>query len=191
MKKKLSILMILILCFSLAACGASEEQDVKEGSIQTDEKMLSVDITIPASFWEGTDMATFDPETYVEENNFKKAVINEDGSVTVTMSKARHTEVMSEMETSVEENLVEMIGAEQTPYIKDITYDKNFEKVTVSVDRAEYENAFIDMTPLMVGITVSLYQAFKENEPYCEVVIEDAATKEVIQSTIYPDALED
>lgn len=191
MKKKLSILMILMLCFSLASCGASEEQDVKEGSIQTDEKMLSVDITIPASFWEGTDMATFDPETYVEENNFKKAVINEDGSVTVTMSKARHTEVMSEMEASVEENLVEMIGAEQTPYIKDITYDKNFEKVTVSVGRAEYENAFIDMTPLMVGITVSLYQAFKENEPYCEVIIEDAATKEVIQSTIYPDALED
>jgi len=156
--------------------------------IEVDEGLLNVKITIPAFFFE--DQSDFDPDVYAEENGFKEAVVNEDGSVTVTMSKRMHNELMAEMETETDRILEELIESENAPYIKEITASKNYRTVTVSVDKEGYENTW-DMTPISIWFSAALYQIIDGSEPQCEIIIEDIETGEVLYSEVFPDALEE
>jgi len=168
--------------------GASTStEEVSEG-IEVDEGLLNVTITIPASFFE--DKTDFDPDTYAEENGFKEAVVNEDGSVTITMSKRKHNELMAEMETDVNRILEGMVESENTTYIKEIASSKGYKTVTVSVDKEAYENAW-DLTPLSIYFSVAFYQMLDGAKPHCEVIIKDVETGEVLKSVVYPDVFKD
>ena len=125
-----------------------------------------------------------------QENGFKEAVLNEDGSVTITMSKRMHNELMAEYETTINEMFEEMVEAEETPYIKSITSTEGYETVTMLVDKEGYENTW-DMTPLNIYLNVALFQTFDNIDPYCEVIVEDVETGEILNSFIYPDEFED
>lgn len=189
----LFLLVILALCFSLVACGGSEAPNEPEDggeAIKVDEKLLTVDITLPASFFEGQDMTTFDPDEYVRENGFNKAVANDDGSITVTMTKAKHNEFMTEMQKTVDSSLQDLIDDAEIAYVRNITYDKGYRVVTVEVDRAEYDAAFIDFVPFTIGLQVMFYQTFAGDELHCEVITKDGDTGETIASAVYPDVFE-
>ena len=115
-KKILTLVLALAMSLSLCACGGksggeapaeSEEPDAvaspdgeSEGSgIQVDEGLLSVEITIPASFFE--EKTEDEIKADAEENGFTGCTVNEDGSVTYKMSKARHREMMDGMKASL------------------------------------------------------------------------------------------
>ena len=198
-KKLTSIILAVLLILSFAGCaqtGADSTTGNDNGSstettsakIETDEKLLSVDITLPASMFEGQDMTNFDADAYANEQGFSAAKVNEDGSITVTMSKTKHKELLEEMAISLETNFAEFVNGENTPYIKEISHNDDFTAVTMKVDKAAYESAF-DFTPLAIGMSVAMYQAFIETEYHVEISIVDVATGETINSTTYPDAL--
>ena len=157
-------------------------------SIEVDEGLLNVKITLPSSLLK--DMTDFDPETYSEENGFMETVVNEDGSITITMSKRRHNELKAEMVADINNTLEEMIEAEDTPYIKEINASEGYRTVTVAVEKEVYEDSW-DMTPLLIFFNVAFYQIFDDSEPYCEVIITDIETGEVLKSVIYPDAFDE
>jgi hypothetical protein len=208
MKRLISASLIITFALVFASCGNKEVQSdivqptptvdgspaIEEkndtGGIETDEKLLTVEITLPASLFEGEDMSDFDSDQYAAEQGFTKAVLNEDGSVTVTMTKAKHKELLNNMTAEYEKTFAEMVGSEETPYIKAISHAEQFENITVDVDRAAYESALFDVTPFTLGLAGMMYRAFTEGDPKVEVVIRDADTKEVISTTVYPDALE-
>lgn len=156
------------------------------GAIETDEKLLSVEITLPASFLETEDGSPFDVDAYCEKNGFNSAMINEDGSLTVSMTKVRHEEMLQEMAAELDASFAELVEAEDTPYIKEITRSENFDEVIVKVVRADYENAF-DMTPFVVGFSSMMYQIFLDMEYHVEILMVDADTGETINSVVYPD----
>lgn len=198
-KKLTSIILSLLLILSFTGCaqsGANSTAGNNNGAttestaakIDTDEKLLTVDITLPASMFEGQDMSAFDADAYADEQGFLSAKVNEDGSITVTMTKAKHTEMLDEMATSLDTTFAEFVNGEDTAYIKEITHNDDFTTVTMKVDKAAYENAF-DFTPLAIGMSVAMYQAFTETEYHVEISIVDAATGETINSITYPDAL--
>lgn len=166
---------------------AAPEQSSSE--IFVDKNLLDVEITLPASMFADTDISTFDTEVYVKENGFKKAVVNDDGSITVTMSKSKHNELMEEYATDLETMFAEYIGAEYTSYISNITNDSNFSEIVIDVDRAGYEST-VDLTPLSIGFSAMFYQSLAGIDPHCEIIIRDRATGETITSVIYPDAFE-
>lgn len=205
MKKKVLLFLILVLVMNLTlvACGNKEEadkpnqedesiesiDDEESEGITVDKSLLTVDITLPATLV--GDLSDFNEEEYIAENEGIKAVkINKDGSITLTMTKKKHGEIINEMKDEVEASLSELIESEDTPYIKGIKYTKDFRKVKIIVDRDAYEDAF-DLTPFTVGITVGMYQAYSGDEFYTKIIIEDVDTGEEIGSVIYPDALED
>ena len=157
------------------------------GGIETNEKLLSVDITFPASFFEDEDMSDFDPDAYCHEQGFEKAVLNDDGSVTVTMTKAKHEKLLHEMSDSLDASFAEYIGSEDTPYIMGITHSDNFDNIEIIVSRTEYENTF-DVTPFAVAISAMMYQVFLDMDYHVEVSVVDADTGDVINTTVYPDA---
>ncbi len=206
MRKEIVFLLILVLVMNLTlvGCGSKkeevEEADKDETVLETDEEesaegitvdksLLSVDITLPSALIE--DVSDFNEEEYIAENEgIKAAKINEDGSLTLTMTKKRHEEIVSEMKEEVITSLSELTESEDTPYIKEVEYNKDFKQVMLSVDREAYEDAF-DLTPLFVGILVGTYQAYAGEEFYTEVIIKDVDTGIEINSIVYPDALED
>lgn len=205
MKKKVLLFLILVLVMNLTlvACGNKEEadkpnqedesiesiDDEESEGITVDKSLLTVDITLPATLV--GDLSDFNEEEYIAENEGVKAVkINEDGSITLTMTKKKHEEIVNEMKDEVEASLSELIESEDTPYIKGIKHNKDFREVKIIVDRDAYEDAF-DLTPFAVGITVGMYQAYSGDEFYTKIIIEDVDTGEEIGSVIYPDALED
>lgn len=197
-KKLTSLILAVLLILSFAGC-SQPDADPTTGNdngsttestaakIETDEKLLSVDITLPASMFEGEDMSTFDADAYADEQGFTSAKVNEDGSVTITLTKAKHKELLDEMANSLDTNFNELVEGENTPYIKEISHNDDFTAVTMKVDKAAYENAF-DLTPLAIGMSVAMYQAFIETEYRVEISIVDAATGETINSITYPDA---
>ena len=200
MKKLITFALALCMLLSMTACAPTESPNgtnapandstpsssATSGGIDTDENLLTVDITLPASMFAEEDMTAFDADAYADEQGFVKAILNSDGSVTVTMTKSKHKELLDEMTASLEKSFSELVEADTTPYIKEITHNEDFSAVTVKVDRTGYESALFDMTPLVVGMSAMLYQAFLDMEPICVITISDAATGDTLNSVTYP-----
>lgn len=183
------IALALAFCLMLVACSAGGNPTTGNNNSTSDkENDKPVEITLPASLF--SDLDEFDPDAYAEEQGFLSAVQNEDGSVTIKMTKAKYQEELDEMKNSLEKDFSEMVKGEDTPYIEEITHNENFSLVTVKVDRKGYENA-MDMTSFAIGLSVSFYQMFLEIEYRCQVDIVDSANGEVIKSTVYPDVFND
>lgn len=195
-KRAISItLASTMLLLALSGCGggnnAQNSASSSGGGVEVDENLLSVEITMPASFFEGTDMSTFDPEAYAAEHGFKKAVVNEDGSIKVTMSKSKHKEITAEAAKTVTDALDGMVKSEDTPYITAIDYSKDFTSVKISVDKAGYDAAGFAaaFVPFGVYLQAAIYQMFANVEAHCDIQIIDASTNAVIESVVYPDAM--
>ena len=166
---------------SLRAESSKEDSD----GIHTDEGLLTVTITLPKAMFAQQDMAAFNPDAYAREQGFLSAEVNSDGSVTVTMSKARHQEVLDTMADSIQTLIDDLVGGEDTPYIHQIDYSDDFTRFEMYVDRAAYEDA-LDLTPLTLGIAAGMYQAFREMEYHTEIEIIDTDTNRIIQTVHYP-----
>ena len=114
--KWLSILLILVII--LSACGNGQKIDenneelpketnqLSETSsvpseedsqgIEVDKKLLTVDVTLPEQLV--GDLSNFDEKEYLAENEgIKSARVNDDGSLTLTMTKSKHKEMLEEV----------------------------------------------------------------------------------------------
>ena len=165
----------------------SAPAETPSGGVEVDEGLLSVEIPLPASLFEGTDMTAFDPDNYAQEQGFASAVLNDDGSVTVKMSKAKHSELLAEMSKQYDESFAAMVEADDSPYIKSITHTDDFSAITAQVDRTAYEAEVINLTPFVLGMSGMMYQAFTAGTPRVEVIIEDADTGDIVTSFVFPD----
>ena len=94
---------------ALVACGGgsetqsggnatSEKETENSAGVQVDEGLLNVDVTLAASFFE--DQTEEEIKAEAKENGYSDCKINDDGSVTYTMSKKKHAEMLDEMKTS-------------------------------------------------------------------------------------------
>lgn len=166
--KWLSILLILVII--LSACGNGQKIDenneelpketnqLSETSsvpseedsqgIEVDKKLLTVDVTLPEQLV--GDLSNFDEKEYLAENEgIKSARVNDDGSLTLTMTKSKHKEMLEEVRKSIDESFGEFIEGDNTSYIKTIDYTENYRDIMVGVDREAYENSF-DLTPFFL-----------------------------------------
>lgn len=189
MKKILIFLLILILCVSAAACGKDQSaQKQKDNSaIGVDKSQSTVELTLPASAFEDQDLSAFDTNEYVKKQGFISAKVNDDGSVTVSMTNARHKKLLADMQADTEGSFQDLIKGEAVPYIKSITHDEGFKTVTVEVDRAGYDKVQFPVSPLSVGVIANYYQEFAGGTIHTTVIFKDAYSGEVISTTICPD----
>ena len=121
MNKLIALLLVFALVFSLCACGSSaktesttapaiadeapndtqegEESDIEDiGKVEVEQKLRSVEITVPADFVGETTQADLDAN--VSAGKFLSAKLNDDGSVTYKMTKGQHKEVMEGIKQS-------------------------------------------------------------------------------------------
>ena len=174
-----------------SAEGDSEDleglEDLEDlGDVEVDRNLLSVDVTIPASFFEGED-----PQDIVdaaEEQGIRETTVNPDGSVTYQMSRAQHRELLEELRISIAESLDEMVA--EFASVQAISHNDDFTEIDMSVDRQAYENSLDNFAIFGVAIGAGFYQLFSGSDPDSyRVVVNtvDDSTNEAFDTFILPD----
>lgn len=175
-----------------ASKGEKSEQHTEDQTVDVEKGLLNVEITLPASMFEGEDIDAAIAEAKKEGiTDVKK---NEDGSITYKMSKAKHKEMMKELETSIRETIEETKSSEDYVSIKDVTHNHSFSEFTLVVDKEKYENSFDGFAVFGLGMSGMMYQLYNGVDPENYKVIiflKDEATQEVFDEMVYPDDLEE
>jgi len=190
MKKTIFFALSIIICLSLVGCGGSSndtQQNIEEDSkseetqsIEVDEGLLNVEITVPPDFLEeGTTQETLD-ETAKEEG-IKSITLNDDGSATYIMSKSKHDEMMAGIRESIDESMAEMIDPETYPTFVEVTSNDDYTHFTVKLSTNEVG---ISESVSVLGFYVlgGLYNAFN-GTPVDDVTVSfvNADTGDIIQ----------
>lgn len=173
MKKWITMLLVCALAASLCACGspaksepanapaaAESAQGTDSGKVDVDQKLLSVEITIPADLMGETTQADLDAQ--VSSGAYLSAKRNDDGSVTYKMTKAQHQEVMDSIRKTIMDALDEMVASQDYTFTK-IEPNADFTKFTVTTTASELNIAesFSVMAFYMYG---GMYSVFNGTE---------------------------
>jgi len=162
--------------FILAACSQSE---------------ANVEITLPASIFEGENIDEVIEKA--KSDGVEEVIENEDGSLTYKMSKAKHNEMMKEMENSIIQSVEEMETSGDYASIKNIEYSKDFSEFTMIVEKSAYENSFDGFIVIGLGLQGMYYQMYNgvdTDQNKVKIDIKDEATGEIFDTIIYPDTFE-
>lgn len=185
-KKTVSLLLIMSMSIILISCGSTTE--APEGTTQAtdtlkaEENLLSVELTIPASLVDD-DAATLDEEA--KAAGVSETTQNEDGSVTMKMSKIAHQKMLDEFKGSIDESLTEILNDKETyPSLTEITYNEDLTEFTVKVDPATY-GEFEALSAIGLYIAGNVYQALNavpENQIKTIVNFVNKDTGEIIET---------
>lgn len=198
---------LIFIIMLLAACAdhtAETEQDVaqdseeqstdEESGIEVDKGLLNVEITLPSNFFDEEELASIE-ENIEQETQEAEVTKNDDGSITVKMSKSDHKKMLEEMKEEFIVAIEDILEDENFVSIQDISYNKDFSNLTMVVsDKETFENSLDGFATLTLGVGSLLYQAFdgkdlEKDKVMLEIV--DDSTNETIHEIIYPDALEE
>lgn len=207
--KYTSILVIVMFSLSIISCKTSvtpvsesliETNTVKlnkenvveteSQSIEVDKGILSVEITLPASFFEGEDISSI---ADVNKDNDIKVTKNSDGSVTYKMSKSKHNELMQEIKNSLIDYIEEVKNNEDYKSIEDITYNKTFSELTMVVDQEAFEGSLDGFVAFGLGMMSLYYQLFNGVNPEnykVTIHLKNVGTGGIFRDIVYPDAFE-
>lgn len=194
MKKLLAIGIMSAMILTFTACSSQESEPINnEATISTteptksdivDEKLLTVDINVPASMFDEENPATDELTQEQIDNGFKSAKLNEDGSVTYTMSKSAFNDYKKEVKEQTE-NSLNTLNSEY-PCIDSVEFHDNFSEIKINVNKDEYENGMNFFCITVAGFSANIYQAYTNETVVSNISVIDKDTGEVIDSATYP-----
>ena len=189
--KKYKLFFLLVLSFALVACSSSKEEKENTESVDVDKGLVNVEVTLPATFFEDTDMETL--KENAKEDGIKEVTVNEDGSVTYKMTKSQHKKMMKEMEETLIETIKEMENNEEYPSIKTVEYNNAFTEYTIVVNQEAYENSMDGFAIFGLAFQSMFYQLFdgvSEDDYKATFQLKDETTSKVFDTIVYPDDIE-
>lgn len=190
----LFVVMLLVACSdNNDQSQDTEESTNEESGIEVDKGLLNVEITLPASLVGEDGMEDF--EASMKETVDSDITLNDDGSVTVKMSKSDHKKMLEELKEEFVASVDSIIEDESFVTIQDITYNKDLTNIQMIVsDQESFENSFDGFATLSLGIGSLFYQAFDGKDltkDKITIEIVDQSTNETIHEIIYPDVLDE
>lgn len=150
-----------------APTAATEPIDDTSNVIEVDKNLLNVTITLPSSWFQD------DPPTQEKLDNDPEKlegvdyVLNDDGSISMTMSRSRHKDLIEEFALQTEEVYNSLIS-DETPSFKSITHDADFKDIRIVVDQTSYENSWDSIGLISVYLQTAYYHIFN-GEKYEDV----------------------
>ena len=163
-------------------------------SISVDENLITVEVTMPAAFFE--DETPEEIQSNAKEQGVISCTINDDGSVTYKMTKAKRREMLNGFKKAIDDTIQDYTsGGENAPSsYKSISYNSKVTQFDVRVDRAAYENSFFDslyvMSFYMLGGYYQIFDGVPEDQVNVIVNYIDDSTGEIIETGSYQDAME-
>lgn len=210
--KRISILFLcLLLILSMTAChksagdeettentsktaGATEQKEAesttKSGKSSVVEKGDYVELTLPASYYDG--VSEEDIKKASQESGYKKCTINQDGSVTYTMTKAQRQELLDEMKETIDGTITSITtGESATGAITSVKYNKDMTKFNIYVNGDSYTQ-MTTLNAILFYTSGSYYQTINgvaEEDVEITVQFIDNETGEVYDTETYSDYL--
>lgn len=169
---------------------ASAVSTTEVKSIEVDKGILNVKVTLPATMFNGANLD--EVISKAKSDGVDEVVKNDDGSLTYKMSKAKHSEMLKQMEASILKSNDDMKNSGNFKSIKDITTNKSFSEYTITVDQAAFKNSMDGMVGLGVAMTGMYYQLFNgasADNYKVTISLKDVATGVVFDTIVYPDVL--
>lgn len=192
MKKLFALLLVMTMVFSMVACGQTSadvtntETATQEAAVQVDEGLFTVEVTISAALIGASSEEEI--KAAAQEKGYDSCTLNEDGSVTYTMSKTKHQEALAEYKANVENVIASMVeGEEKVESFVSIEHNDNFSQVDIYIDSSKY-TAWDALYAITFYISGGYYQAFAGTAAEdIDVVVNfiDNDTKEVKNSGSY------
>lgn len=189
MKRILAILITMVMITtSFVGCGGNNSKEESPENSNSDklsaeENLLSVEITIPSTFFEGQDV-----DKVVEgakEKGVGEAKVNENGSVTYKMSKKVHKELLKSSKLNIDESIKKLLDDKETyPSFTEITYNDDVTEFNVYIDSAKYNDmqAFAVFGFYIVGNFYQVINCVPAEKIDTVVNFIDKDTKEIINS---------
>lgn len=200
-KRKIFISLLVVLTI-LAACSNKDEADTdkqaskekaEEESVAVEKDRSNVEITLPASMFEGQDVEESIASAKAE--GISEVIENDDGSFTYKMPKSVYDKMLKNLEENVHQTIDATIKDENYASIQDVTSNRDFTKFTVVVsDQKSYENSFDGFASIGVGLSGLYYQLFsgvKSEDAKVTVSVKDESTGKVFHKAVYPDDLDE
>ncbi|MBA2939076.1 hypothetical protein HZF08_12230 [Paenibacillus sp. CGMCC 1.16610] len=159
-------------------------------SIEVDKGLLNVKVTMPSNMFNGANLDEVIAKA--KADGVSEVVKNDDGSLTYTMSKAKHSEMMKQMETTLLKNIDDIKTSGNFKSIKDITSNKSLSEFTITVDQNAFKNSMDGMAGLGIAMTSMFYQLFNgasADNYKVTISLKDAETGAIFNTIVYPDAL--
>lgn len=160
--------------------GDSTENLEALGDIDVDKGLFNVTLTIPKDFiGEATQE---DLDDLAKEKGIKSITLNDDGSATYVMSKAKHEEMISDVRKQINDSLQEMVGSETYPNITAISANDDFTNFTVTTKNKEldFAESLGVMTLYIYGGMYAVFSGEEVDNIHVEFVNADSG--EVISS---------
>lgn len=192
-KKSLSFFLVMGMSVTLIACGSTTKApetttEAPESTTQTtdtlnaEKNLLSVELTIPSSLLED-DAAVLDEEA--KAAGVKEITQNDDGSITMKISKSAHKKLLDEFKVGIDEGITEILNDKETyPSLTEITYNDDLTEFTVKVDSNTY-GGFEGLSALALYVSGNVYQALNatpEDQIKTIVNFVDKDTGEIIET---------
>lgn len=195
-KKVLAVILTATMVLSLTACGGNSNskssdkketktEESKDESLKAEKNLLSVEVTLPASFVGDDSDSTATLDAKAKEAGVKEITKNEDGSVTYKMTKAAHKELLAGIKTSIDENINEILADKETyPSFDSIVYNDDVTQFDVNVDPATF-GGFQSFAAIIFYLEGNIYQALNtvpEDQIKTIVNFKNKDTGEIIES---------
>lgn len=159
------------------------ESTEESGGIEVDEGLLTVDITFPESFVSmgETEMTQETVDASAAEQGYLGGKLNDDGSVTYTMTKLKQRELLDQMKSDFDDTIQETLA--EYPNVKSVTRNDDFSEVSIEVSEQDLATGFLAFG---FSFTAYFYQVLDGKEFATDIVYVDAATGEELSRTSYP-----
>lgn len=192
MKKLLLSVLVILLSLSLISCSSKKSGNDK---VKIDEKTNTVTVIISSKFFDLMNSSSFSstqtPEQYCltmeKEGSVSKAVVNEDGSVTLTMSKENYDKLIATMKTSLDQTIAGYTNRTTFPSIKEITYTDDLSEIKLTVDYEAFSNSMGSFAVLGLGLQGYLYRIFTGQSETVKITYIDETTGKSVESYQFPD----
>lgn len=190
MKKKLiALILAMALPLSFTACSGNKNTESKKtetsnegGNLKAEKKLLSVEVTLPASLVGDSSTALTEE---AKAAGVKQITTNEDGSITMKMNKKAHKELLNTVKTGIDEGIDEILSdKENYPSFEEITYNDDVTEFTVKVDPASYGGMqiFAAFAFYLEGNIYQTFNAVPSEQVKTVVNFVNKDTDEVIES---------
>jgi hypothetical protein len=184
--KKIGIILaatiLLTGCTQGAAMPGSNDTDSPD-QIQVDEGLLTVDITVPASFLSlgGVEFTQAMVDETVETEGYLSGKLNDDGSVVYTMSKLKHTELIEQTMASFDESIEASLA--DYPTVTAVTRNDDFTEIRIETTENDMMLGFLG---LGLSFQAYFFHILNGSEFNLDVIIVDSQTGEELDRTKYP-----
>lgn len=184
----LVIALVVVIIFYPSDTTPDESASANTSSSDlVDSNLLTVDVTIPASFFTDENPPTAELTEEQKNSGYISATVNADGSVTYKIKKSEWNKIVNDMKAEAAESLDKIASESNFASIKKVEYNDNFSKIKFYVNAQEYKNNLDSMAAMQAYFATVFYQEFTNQTPGAEYTIIDIDSNAVIETFNYPD----